>query len=266
MTVEFFNEDNIKHFTINSKPSKFKQFLDDLLGDIYGYGKKRAFDKTIDSVLYFHYLAFGTTFNYAIYPSGDTLDIYLSLSYANRSDDDVENVGIHIEHITREMNKKFPIGSLPLSFHILILDEAYLRLMKERWEESILTEKAEAHLATVVLLGSILEAMLLYKITSNWVDVQISGHYPKIFDKPTNKLVIKPSNQWMLNEMIDSSEKIGWISHDIKGLSHSLKEYRNFIHPWQELSEKMSMPDETTCDFARKAVQIVFNDLLRNSA
>jgi hypothetical protein len=253
---------DVERFIISAELSEFEEFLNNLLFKIYGYSAKKVGRKTgNDFRTHLEYLIFGTIFDYKISTADNGLDICLSLSNGFLSDNDRENTLIHIEHVTQEVNKKFRSGGFPLAFQNLIPDGKYLLLAEERWEESILTQQAKAYLATIVLLGSVLEAMLLYKIESNWAFVQSSGHYPK-----KNNGGIKRLNEWKLSEMIDTSFELNWISKNEEAFSHALRDYRNFIHPWKHLENRLAIPDEGSCEMSRNVVKMVFENLLRSNS
>ncbi len=66
----------------------------------------------------------------------------------------------------------------------------------------------------------------------------------------------------LLAEMIDVAHDLGWIDLDVKKYSHALREFRNFIHPHQQMLQQ-SYPDEDTCQISWLVVQATVNDLIK---
>jgi hypothetical protein len=131
--------------------------------------------------------------------------------------------------------------------------------MQERWHESEKTQRAGAYLSTIVLLGSILEGILLYKIKANMEQANQSKVAPQKDGKP------KEFSEWTLEKMIAVCHDCGWISKDVRSFSDGLKEYRNFVHPWKQFQNNtLDMPTEKTCKISREIIEIVLDDLWKN--
>lgn len=132
--------------------------------------------------------------------------------------------------------------------------------MEERWRESLRTQDAHAYLSTIVLLGSILEGVLFCKILKNSNDAIKSNCVPK--DKGSGDKL--PIEKWMLDAMINVCHDRGWIDGDVSKFSHAVKEYRNFVHPYQQLKSKLKTPKETTCKAARVVIEGALRSVLKN--
>lgn len=63
--------------------------------------------------------------------------------------------------------------------------------------------------------------------------------------------------------MIDVAHELGWLGVDVKRFSHSLREFRNLVHPYQQLKEGV-IPDEDTCKISWQVVRASINDLEKN--
>ena len=116
------------------------------------------------------------------------------------------------------------------------LDAPVLEVIKERIDEIRKSLEAKAPLAVIFLCGSTLEGILLGVATKNAQDFNRSGACPKKDGKP------KFFAEWTLSNLIDVAFEIGLIKQDIKKFSHSLRDFRNYIHPFQQVQEKFS-PD-----------------------
>lgn len=53
---------------------------------------------------------------------------------------------------------------------------------------------------------------------------------------------IKKLYDWTLNNFIDVAYEVGFIKEDVKKHSHSLREFRNYIHPYEQMTRNFS-PD-----------------------
>ena len=96
-------------------------------------------------------------------------------------------------------------------------------------------------LATIILIGSTLEGILL--------DVALK--YPKQFNTanatPKDNTTGKPRSfpDWTLKDFIDVAKEIGLIKEDVKKFSHVVREFRNYIHPYEQMSRSFE-PDLNT--------------------
>ena len=50
---------------------------------------------------------------------------------------------------------------------------------------------------------------------------------------------------WTLNNLIDVAKEVGFLNEDVKKFSHSLRDFRNYIHPRLQADAKFN-PDEHT--------------------
>jgi len=62
--------------------------------------------------------------------------------------------------------------------------------------------------------------------------------------------------------LIPPVQKSGSISLDVKKFSHALREFRNLIHPYQQMAVN-TFPDKDTCEISWLVVQAAVNDLAR---
>lgn len=114
-------------------------------------------------------------------------------------------------------------------------------VLKIRMLEAENNIKVGSSLSAIILIGSIVEGILL----------GLAIKYPRVFNTtnsaPTNRNdgKIKKFNEWTLNEFIEAAYELNIIKDDIKQFSHVLREFRNYIHPYQQLCSKFN-PDINT--------------------
>ena len=73
----------------------------------------------------------------------------------------------------------------------------------------------------------------------------------KLARNPRTKL--SPFQEWSLSQLIDVACDIGILEPDIKKFSHGLRDFRNYIHPYEELISNFT-PDIHT---ARVCYQVL---------
>jgi hypothetical protein len=142
----------------------------------------------------------------------------------------------------------------PPDFSKLSLEAGVAEILDKRWIEIQKCIDVGATTSAVIMMGSMLEGFLLGTMQ----------RYPKISNTATNAPVrdgkVKHFADWSLSEMIDVAHEIGWIQLDVKKFSHALRDFRNIIHPYQQLALK-TYPDIDTCNISWLVVQAACNDI-----
>jgi len=142
------------------------------------------------------------------------------------------------------------------NFLALGLESRVGEILKNRWDEAQRCVDAEAYLSATIIMGSMLEGLLL----------GVCQRYPSVANKcpsaPKDLKAGKIKNfaNWSLSEMIDVAHQVGWLGLDVKKFSHSLREFRNLIHPYEQMVTGMN-PDSDTCGIFWLVVQAAVNDL-----
>ena len=124
------------------------------------------------------------------------------------------------------------IQSLPIKHAVVPIIESRLHEVRTALE-------AGAHLSVVVLCGSILEGVLLGKAQKD----------PALFNKssksPRKDGKVRRFRDWTLAEFIDVASEVGILKPDVQKFSHGLRDFRNYIHPYQQMVSGFT-PDEHT--------------------
>lgn len=146
------------------------------------------------------------------------------------------------KNVTADMKEAdFLKIAFDVNVDLLGLDSSVGEVIKQRLKEVEVCIGVEAPLASILLIGSIMEGILLGMATS----------YPKLFnqspsapkDKDTGK--VQPFQNWTLNSYIDVASEIGLLKQDVKKFSHIVRDFRNYIHPYEQMSSRFS-PDKQT--------------------
>ena len=145
----------------------------------------------------------------------------------------------------------------PPDFLSLGLDIGIGALLEQRWGEAQICVDNGAYLSATIAMGGLLEGLLLGVIMSRPQDANRSTSAPKDSDGK-----VKHFGNWTLSEMIDVAHSVGWLDLDVKRFSHALREFRNLIHPYQQLATRAD-PDSDTCGISWLVVQATVNDLAR---
>ncbi len=144
-------------------------------------------------------------------------------------------------------------------FNALGMETEFSNLLISRWDENEKCIQGHAYLASIIMMGSLLEGVLSWALTKFPEKAYRAISCPK--DLKTGKS--KPISEWKLSQMIDVAHEIGWLGIDVKRFSHSLREFRNLVHPAQQLKEGAS-PDMDTCLISWQVVRASINDLAQN--
>lgn len=140
-----------------------------------------------------------------------------------------------------------------MNFKNLNIDPYLLPVLEERIQEiRFCSEKAP--LACIFLVGSSIEGLLLSLASSNMQIFNQSKSAPK------QNGTVKKINDWKLHDLIEVASDIGIIDLDIRKHSHSVRDFRNFIHPYEQASNNFS-PDEDTIKIALQVFLAFFQDI-----
>ena len=106
-------------------------------------------------------------------------------------------------------------------------------ILTRRWNECAKCVKADAHLAAIVMMGGLLEALFVARANKMPDKAPLTSAASAPKDKATGKTT--NYENWMLDSYIKVGFELKWITESAKDLADTLKEYRNFIHPAKEL-------------------------------
>jgi hypothetical protein len=135
-----------------------------------------------------------------------------------------------------------PTADKPPSFAPLVSDAEMQIILTARWNECIVCLAAGAPLAATVMMGGFLEAILLARINheKNRASIFKTKSAPKDRQGATKSL-----KEWMLNDYIQVVHELGWVSVSAKDIGEVLRDYRNYIHPYKQLSHGVHLsPDD----------------------
>jgi len=141
------------------------------------------------------------------------------------------------------------------SVGLLKLPSSVASIIEQRIEEIKKCLKVNAPLSVLFLSGSVLEGVLLNIATQNPSSFNQAKAAPK--DKFGK---VKPFPEWSLHSLIEVSHELEFLGLDVKKHSHSLRDFRNFIHPFEQMSTGFT-PDSHTSEIAWKVLKAALHDI-----
>lgn len=234
-------------YVLNFTNPGFDQFFNNYNVDIHGvkyeiYGtskanKMRAFwDRESDALV-------GKTLS-------DMLDVYEAICSSGGREIDSASLGksravvARISGITPEPQTITNTGFLDLDFelpdiHKLPVEFAVAQIIEDRLKEAQACRSVGAHLSVIFQCGSVLEAVLLGAAQNAPERFNRSSASPKRNGK------VKHFHEWSLSELINVANDLGILKEDVQKFSHGLRDFRNYIHPYEQLASRFA-PDEYT--------------------
>ncbi len=149
-------------------------------------------------------------------------------------------------------NCSFP----PPDFLKITGDENLSMILIERWAEINRCLRSNAHLAAIILMGGILEAVFLAIVKKFPKKARECKSAP--LDK---KGKIKKIRDWTLNDLINVAYDCDWIHQDAAKFGHLLRKYRNLVHPWEQLTSENETPSKEDCSECWQTVRSSLYDL-----
>lgn len=127
-----------------------------------------------------------------------------------------------------------------VSFEEIDIKESIKPILEGRLREAKSGLEANNPLSVIFICGSILEGLLLAVAQQNPKQFNTCNISPK--DEEGNVLLF---NKWSLSQFIDVANKLGYLDIDTKKFSHVLRDFRNYIHPFEEMKSGFTPTPET---------------------
>lgn len=139
----------------------------------------------------------------------------------------------------------------------LSLDPVVTAILEGRLKEVELGLKAKVPLSVIMVSGSVLEGALLGIASQRPADFNRSAASPK---DQSGK--VRPFPDWTLAQFIDVACELGLMQLDVKKFSHALRDFRNFIHPYQQMASGFT-PDMHTAEICFQVLKAALADLAK---
>lgn len=133
-------------------------------------------------------------------------------------------------------------------------------VLEARLSEASRCLQADAPLAVIFHCGSVLEGLLL----------GVASTHPQAFNQAPSSPKgkdgkVRPFQDWTLAQFIDVSCEVGVLKLDVKKFSHGLRDFRNYIHPYQQMSSGFS-PDRHTAEICLQVLKAAIASLCGSRA
>lgn len=140
----------------------------------------------------------------------------------------------------------------------LRLEGAITDVLQFRIKEIEKCFSSESPLAVILLAGSTLEGILLGLATKHPKTFNTAKSSPK-----DGAGKVKPFHEWNLAGFIDVAKDLGLIQHDTHKFSHSLRDFRNYIHPFEQMSSGFS-PRIQTAKICLQVLKAAIHEINEN--
>ena len=131
-------------------------------------------------------------------------------------------------------------------------------ILEKRIKEIEQCFTAGAYLSVILMAGSTLEGLLLGLAIKYPKQFNCSKTSPKDADGK-----VKQFQEWTLSAFIDVAREIHLIQHDTSKFSHSLRDFRNYIHPFQQMSSGFT-PREHTAKICLQVLRAAIYEISEN--
>lgn len=137
----------------------------------------------------------------------------------------------------------------------LSLDSVVTSILEYRLREIEVGLQNKVPLSVILLCGSVLEGVLLGTALQRPAEFNRSTSSPK--DQAGK---IKAFHEWSLAQLIDVACDLNLLQVDVKKFSHALRDFRNYIHPYQQMASGFA-PDMHTATICFQVLKAALADL-----
>lgn len=145
-----------------------------------------------------------------------------------------------------------------LNLNRLNLESAIADALEYRIDEIEKCFAAKAPLSVILLAGSTLEGILLGLATRHPMQFNCSSCSPK-----NKEGKIKQFHEWTLANFIDAAKDIGLLQSDVQKFSHALRDFRNYIHPFEQVSSGFN-PSIHTAKICLQVLKVAIHQIDEN--
>jgi hypothetical protein len=124
-------------------------------------------------------------------------------------------------------------------FSPLISDPKMQAILSERWDECVACLNVNAPLASVVMMGGLLETLMLARFNRETDKTPIFSATTAPQDKKTKKTL--QLKEWTLRHYLDVGHELCWISRSTKDVGEVVRDFRNYVHPYKQVSHNVTL-------------------------
>ena len=170
----------------------------------------------------------------------------------------LEKISIHSNssEIKEDDFLKIEFSEIPLQE--IGLDQIITETIILRLDEIKKCLVVDSPLAVIFLAGSTLEGILL------GIALKHNEQFNKSISSPKDvEGKVKKFQDWTLNNFIDVAYELGILKEDVKRFSHELRNFRNYIHPYSQVSSRFN-PDKHTATICWQVLKAAIYQIYEN--
>lgn len=138
------------------------------------------------------------------------------------------------------------------------IEDSVLSILSSRITELQIIIQNGASLSSVIMIGSILEGLFLAIAMKYPKEYNLASSAPKDKEGNTRKFY-----EWTLNDFINVTYEIGGIMEDVQKFASSLRYFRNYIHPYQQMSTGF-IPTEDTVNICYQVLKATISQISKS--
>lgn len=259
--VKFFNTLGFNHSYGQGFPSRWK-YTDDCLDTINGTPRLDKCIKEIFNPINFisrideldrfiaefnQYLAFD---KWRVIRNGAEIT-FEKLHKVELNDDNLQSSNLSESDFLNREFSGFTISDLGLDINVT-------EVLNKRIEEIEKTYNSAAYLSTILIAGSTLEGVFL----------GLASSYPRAFNTVKSSPKgrdgkVQPFHDWNLAAFINVAKDLELIQLDTYKFSHTLRDFRNYIHPYQQMLSSFT-PREHTAKICLQVLKAAITEMTSN--
>lgn len=136
-----------------------------------------------------------------------------------------------------------------------VTDPRLAAVLQEYYRQAQVAWDAGGYLGTIVACGAVVEGLLTWALSRRSEDAMRSSKACR--DRQGE---IRPLPEWSLSNLIDVAFELQLIGRTAKQASWALKDFRNFIHPYNVLGQS-ARPDQALAMSAMAALAEICRSL-----
>mgnify|MGYP000400961333 CR=1 FL=1 len=138
------------------------------------------------------------------------------------------------------------------------LDGMVSAILEQRIKEIEKCYCSGAYLSVILIAGSTLEGILL------GLAIKYPKHFNTAASSPKNGSgKVRQFHEWSLSAFIDVAYELRLVQHDIQKFSHTLRDFRNYIHPFQQMSSGFN-PRQHTAKICLQVLKAAIHEIGEN--
>lgn len=165
----------------------------------------------------------------------------------------------HENKISDFNNNSYPLEVNEMPTFEFIQIQKLRPILKRDYNEIIKGIKSGCCKSAVILSGSSIEAILYDSLKQNETTALSTSSAPR------SKGKVLPLEEWRLNSLIDTAWNLKLVTKSVTALNHSVKEFRNLVHPTEEIKDNYKIEKEEA-ENAFTILKTLIRDLQQKSS